>query len=354
MTRRWWLAVLLCGFWAVQGHAYVQMTTDADRPLRWSARTVTVNPQVGCSGTCFDAAVRSAAEEWNQAGARFTFRVQTGRSVPVACRERDIDGRITVVWGTTICGDPWDGEVLAITNSWFLSDGSLDDADIIFNNADYQWSVYDGPAQFSTEDFRRTALHELGHALGLDHPDDYGQTVDAIMNAHADDLDRLQVDDKQGAQATYGRNQQDVPRTKGNLENPGSGATKTGIGIISGWVCDASRVEVEVGGSRLAVVYGTDRGDTISECGDANNGFVVLVNWNNFGDGVHRIRLLTDGRELVNRTVTVKTYGTDFLRGQEGDWWILSDFPTPGVDTIVGWTESLQNFEIVDIIRPGQ
>ena len=284
---------------------------------------------------------------------QFTFRLQTSQPAPVACRESSIDGRITVVWGTTNCGDPWNEETLAITHSWFLPNGSLDDADIVFNDANWQWSVYDGPAQFSTEDFRRTALHELGHALGLDHPDDYGQTVDAIMNAYSDDLARLQPDDKQGAQATYGRNQQDAPRTKGNLENPGPEAIKTGIGIISGWVCDANRVEVEVGVARFAVVYGTDRGDTRSECGDANNGFVVLVNWNNFGEGVHRIRLLVDGRELVNRTVTVKTYGTDFLRGQEGDW-IISDFPTPGVETMIGWTESLQNFEIVDIIRPEQ
>jgi hypothetical protein len=40
----------------------------------------------------------------------------------------------------------------------------------------------------SSFDLHRIALHELGHVLGLDHPDEHGQTVDAIMNANISDL----------------------------------------------------------------------------------------------------------------------------------------------------------------------
>src|SRR5207248_2719444 len=41
------------------------------------------------------------------------------------------------------------------------------------------------------------------HVLGLDHPDQAGQTVSAIMNSVVSDLDSLTSDDVNGAQALY-------------------------------------------------------------------------------------------------------------------------------------------------------
>ena len=47
------------------------------------------------------------------------------------------------------------------------------------------------------------------------------------------------------------------------LENPSPGALKSGVGVISGWVCEAEELEVSFdGGARLFVPYGSERTDT--------------------------------------------------------------------------------------------
>ena len=48
------------------------------------------------------------------------------------------------------------------------------------------------------------SLHELGHALGLNHPDSAGQHVDAIMNSVVSNRSTLAADDEAGIQFLYG------------------------------------------------------------------------------------------------------------------------------------------------------
>ena len=81
-----------------------------------------------------------------------------------------------------------------------------------------------------------------------------------------------------------------------------------------------------VGTQRIRMAYGTERPDTAYApdgteiCGDTNNGFVTLVNYNAFGDGVHTARLVVDGRQLGNPVqFKVTTLGVEFLRGRKGD-----------------------------------
>ena len=133
------------------------------------------------------------------------------------------------------------------------------------------------------------------------------------------------------------------------LDNPQDGSFQSGIGVISGWVCDAETISIEIDGALIfAAAYGTSREDTLSICGDRNNGFGVLVNWNGFGDGTHEIRALSDGQEFGRATVTVTTLGTEFLTGASGSF-TLSDFPQAGTDVVIAWQETLQNFAIADL-----
>ena len=138
----------------------------------------------------------------------------------------------------------------------------------------------------------------------------------------------------------------------GVLENPSPGALKSGVGLISGWVCDAEELEVSFdGGPRLFVPYGSERTDTADApdgrviCGDTDNGFGLLMNYNNLGDGSHTVTLYADDVLVDQSQFTVTTLGTDFLRDVRGRGVItLSD----GKQVTVQWEEATQGFTIID------
>ena len=48
-------------------------------------------------------------------------------------------------------------------------------------------------------EFVRVALHEFGHAIGLDHPEKFGQTIPALMHSLTSNIDSIQLDDEQGS-----------------------------------------------------------------------------------------------------------------------------------------------------------
>jgi hypothetical protein len=94
------------------------------------------------------------------------------------------------------------------------------------------------------------------------------------------------------------------------LENPQPGSFQSGIGVVSGWVCDAKQITLVFDGVHtFAAAYGTARGDTQATCGDTNNGFGLLVNWNLLGNGQHTVQGLRDGVACAHVTVTVTTFG---------------------------------------------
>lgn len=108
-------------------------------------------------------------------------------------------------FNSTVYGQAFGSNTLAVTKIWY-SGTRMVEADITFNSA-VSWDSYRGPLRWPGGqllcDLKRVALHESGHVLGLDHPDQAGQTVSAIMNSIMSDLDDLTPDDIAGAQALY-------------------------------------------------------------------------------------------------------------------------------------------------------
>ena len=128
----------------------------------------------------------------------------------------------------------------------------------------------------------------------------------------------------------------------GYLENPGSASFQSGIGVISGWVCDAELVEIELNGVPQEAAYGTERLDTEAVCGDTDNGFGLLFNWNRLEDGAHEVVAFVDGVELGRATVHrhhARARSSCRGRGRRRVRWRTS--PRPGETVPLAWQESL-------------
>ena len=126
-------------------------------------------------------------------------------------------------FSSTVFGDSFGPGVLAVT--YYRTQGStFHEADILFNNAQ-PFDSYRGDLQFNSQgkcicDIQRVFLHELGHALGLNHPDGAGQHIAAIMNSVVSDLSQLTADDEAAIQLLYeAPTPSPAPDTPGRLIN---------------------------------------------------------------------------------------------------------------------------------------
>ena len=127
------------------------------------------------------------------------------------------------------------------------------------------------------------------------------------------------------------------------LDTPHNGSSYSGIGVIYGWKCSANGpLTVRFnGGNPLSLAYGNERGDTVGNCGDTNNGFVSIMNWANLGDGTHTAVVYDNGREFARSTFTVTTLGDEYVRGASGEC-TISDFPSSGETATFEWDQSTQ------------
>ena len=144
-----------------------------------------------------------------------------------------------------------------------------------------------------------------------------------------------------------------VRYSAGMFENPQHNSSQSGIGVLSGWMCAAEAVTIEVVRPNGDVwqepaAVGMSRTDTASMCGHSATGFGLLWNWNNLGDGQHTVRAFVDGEEFAWSTVTVTTLGKEFRQGLSGVYF-LEDFPASGNTVTVEWQGALQNFVITGV-----
>lgn len=140
----------------------------------------------------------------------------------------------------------------------------------------------------------------------------------------------------------------DVAEASGlaNPETPAAGSIQSGIGLIRGWACDATSIHVQFDNlPPLELAYGTSRADTLSVCGDANNGYGTVFAWGSLGEGTHTMSTWIDGVKVANVEFEVRGLGSPFAPGLAGEY-DLENFPQAGQSVTVSWSQADQNFII--------
>ena len=147
----------------------------------------------------WDSVAESALATWNPYlnGVLFSS-VRDGAAIASGNRVN------TASFADDVFGEPFGSGVLAVTQTFYSPrTNTITEADVVFNRA-RTWNSYRGSLRSGSIDFRRVALHEFGHVIGLDHPDDHNQSVVAVMNSRVSSVDTLQTDDIDGAVSLYG------------------------------------------------------------------------------------------------------------------------------------------------------
>ncbi len=188
--------------------------------------------------TSFNASAENALLTWNNYMAHLKFSIDRPSSLPPASDDADS----SALFSSSVFGKSFGSGVLALTTRSYRDSG-VTEADVVFNSA-YTWDSYRGALRPGVIDFHRVALHEFGHVLGLDHPDEHSQNVIAIMNSRVSNIETLQTDDIAGARTLYSFGPAYLTATSSpNLVNLSTRGT-TGLGenvMIGGFVIQGSQ-----------------------------------------------------------------------------------------------------------------
>lgn len=152
----------------------------------WETATTAFHVNIPGEDGLWDLAFEEAMNRWNDE-TNFTFAIIRGDFADPCSNPNFNPEANGVKFAPDNCGVAFGDATLAIATTWSIQDGlrhhTITQSGIVFNS-NVMWDVYGGPLRES-EDFRRIAVHELGHTIGLEHTD----YVTSIMYPYSSDVE---------------------------------------------------------------------------------------------------------------------------------------------------------------------
>jgi Matrixin len=285
VTIRHFFPAVVFAFIASASFGYVR-EFDNTIPLAWvKDRTVAMQLSLGTGTrvlrdgfTSFNDSAIDALKTWNPHLAHLQF--SWVKNSPVAAVQGDDE--MSVIFDSKVFGSNFGSGTLAVTVLAYRN-GNFEETDTVFNNA-ISWDSYRGALTPPVFDFHRVAIHEFGHTLGLDHPDQAQppQHVVAIMNSMVSNLDTLAQDDINGVTAIYGTGPAyiSIPNAPVLMNLSTRGTTSTGDNVlIGGFMVQGSQPAQLVvrclAFSLASFGIPTALADSVIELHDANNNLIA-------------------------------------------------------------------------------
>ena len=173
-------------------------------PAYWSNPNVSVTIDPAGSDDIPDGshvtALQNGLDAWNQDTGSNAQLVES-TAAAVSCNQLG-PGSLNVIWfDEGNCSGYFGGTgTVAITPLWINSNGSITDADVIFNGLDFGFTTSGVSGRFDVQD---VGTHELGHLLGLDHSGWAGATMYPYVDQSVVVQRSLSLDDVHGMRDVY-------------------------------------------------------------------------------------------------------------------------------------------------------
>ena len=186
--------------------AYTLKTSSSGAPVHWTSGVELVpafaSGLPGVSPAAARAVTETSAATWEISLVGTGVGISVAATTAAAAPHVD-DGINTVRWAVDTADPDIEHGVLALTFvAYRVSDGVIEDADVVMNAADFAWTTATTGCN-AQYDLENALTHEVGHALGLAHSLNSRATMFATGVACEITKRDLTNDDLAGLDAIY-------------------------------------------------------------------------------------------------------------------------------------------------------